>query len=107
MMTNLYEKGYVRNIPGAPMCGCIEQMPVVDNTACVKPIESWTIDNNGTIGVNLSWEDCGRNLAKYYKTLKGKATWEKNFVNERIVRTGKYPAATRHFMNERFLVPDN
>lgn len=23
---SLYDKGYVKNVPGAPMCGCIEQV---------------------------------------------------------------------------------
>ena len=23
----MYQRGYVENVPGAPMCGCVEQMP--------------------------------------------------------------------------------
>ncbi len=34
MSQGLLDHGYVRNVPGAPMCGCIEQMPVVSNAAC-------------------------------------------------------------------------
>ena len=26
---SLYDKGYVKNVPGSPMCGCIEKMPTV------------------------------------------------------------------------------
>lgn len=36
MSKGLLDNGYVRNIPGAPMCGCIEQMPVVTNAACTS-----------------------------------------------------------------------
>merc|ERR1712078_564167 len=28
------EKGYLKGVPGAPMCGCIEHMPVVEKAAC-------------------------------------------------------------------------
>merc|ERR1740124_1193147 len=69
MMTNLYKKGYVKNIPGAPLCGCVEQMPVIDGAACVKAIEGYKIDSEGNVSVNISWEDCGMDLAAYYDTL--------------------------------------
>merc|ERR1711971_124455 len=38
MMTNLYDDGYVKNIPGAPLCGCVEQMPIVSHAKCTKAI---------------------------------------------------------------------
>mmetsp|Transcript_7833 Transcript_7833/g.11962 ORF Transcript_7833/g.11962 Transcript_7833/m.11962 type:complete len:507 (-) Transcript_7833:105-1625(-) len=31
---NTVENGYVKNIPGAPMCACIEQMPTVSRADC-------------------------------------------------------------------------
>ena len=36
MYDHFYTRGYVRNIPGAPMCGCSEQMPVVDRSDCTE-----------------------------------------------------------------------
>ncbi|KAL7550272.1 hypothetical protein ACHAWF_013511 [Thalassiosira exigua] len=33
---SLYERGYVRHIPGSPMCGCIEQMATVTRADCTK-----------------------------------------------------------------------
>ena len=27
MYDHMYQRGYVENVPGAPMCGCVEQMP--------------------------------------------------------------------------------
>jgi len=101
MMTNLFEKNYVKNIPGAPMCGCVEQMPVVDNAACVKEKEGYTIDSSGVIGVAISWEDCGMDLYSYYNSLEGKGKMEKFFVKEKIVGEGQCEAAAISFMNEK------
>lgn len=33
---HLSERGYAREIPGAPMCACIEQMPVVSRSDCTE-----------------------------------------------------------------------
>ena len=65
METNLYQKALVKNIPGAPLCGCAEQMPIVDNADCVEPVEGYTIDSNGDVKVKISWKDCGTDLATY------------------------------------------
>jgi hypothetical protein len=102
MKTNLYDKGLVKNIPGAPLCGCVEQMPIVDNASCVKAVEGYTIDSNGNVGVNISWTDCG-NLATYYNSLDRSDT-EKYFVNSKIVENGTCDAAAASFMNDRMFV---
>ena len=36
MEDGLMKHGYVRNIPSAPMCACVEQMPTVTNAGCTK-----------------------------------------------------------------------
>jgi hypothetical protein len=36
MFDHLRNRGYVRNVPGAPMCGCLEQMPSVDRSDCTQ-----------------------------------------------------------------------
>ena len=33
-LRNSLDKGYLKGVPGAPMCGCIENMPVVESAAC-------------------------------------------------------------------------
>jgi len=38
LMDNLYTRGYVREVPGAPMCGCVEHMPVISDAACTEPV---------------------------------------------------------------------
>jgi len=102
MMTNLHEKGYVKNIPGAPLCGCVEQMPIIDGAACVKAIEGYTIDDNGNVSAKISWDDCGMDLISYYDTLN-RSKMEKFIVKSKIVEKGQCAAAARDFMNERML----
>jgi len=36
MYDHMYQRGYVENIPGAPMCGCVEQMPTVTRSDCTQ-----------------------------------------------------------------------
>ena len=33
---HLRARGYVRNVPGAPMCGCLETMPTVSRSDCTE-----------------------------------------------------------------------
>jgi hypothetical protein len=48
MYDHMYQRGYVRNIEGAPMCGCAEVMPVVTRADCTQMAVSekftWTYD---------------------------------------------------------------
>ncbi len=36
MYDHLSERGYVREVPGAPMCACVEKMPVVEESDCTE-----------------------------------------------------------------------
>jgi hypothetical protein len=101
--TNLHENGLVKNIPGAPLCGCASQMPIVDNVDCVKPIEGYTLDSDGNVSLNMSWESCGTDLASYYNTLNREEE-EKNILHSRIVTPGECSAAAKDFMNDRMFV---
>lgn len=103
MKTNLYDKGLVKNIPGAPLCGCADEMPIVDNTECIKAVEGYTIDPNGEISVNISWTGCGTDLPSYYDTLNRKKA-EKKFVHSKIVGSGQCSAAAESFMNDQMLI---
>jgi hypothetical protein len=33
---HMYVRGYVKNVPGAPMCACAEQMPTVSRSDCTQ-----------------------------------------------------------------------
>eukprot|EP00560_Eucampia_antarctica_P006038 CAMPEP_0197824344 /NCGR_PEP_ID=MMETSP1437-20131217/1603_1 /TAXON_ID=49252 ORGANISM="Eucampia antarctica, Strain CCMP1452" /NCGR_SAMPLE_ID=MMETSP1437 /ASSEMBLY_ACC=CAM_ASM_001096 /LENGTH=350 /DNA_ID=CAMNT_0043423939 /DNA_START=68 /DNA_END=1120 /DNA_ORIENTATION=+ len=102
---NLMGKGYVKNIPGAPMCGCISQMPIVTNAACVKVKEGYAIDDEGSVKMNLNWEDCGTDLYSYYEALNDRDSTEKRFVKDKIVGVGGCKIAGISFLNEKMLVP--
>ena len=106
----LMRKGYVKNIPGAPLCSCIENMPIVTNAACRKldvTNERYTLKYDGTKiaivqdSVNVAFSDCGQDFKPYhYGTASKDATAE---VDKRIVDS--CPASKEKFLNDRFLVP--
>jgi len=62
-------KGYMSNIPGAPMCACVEQMPVVTEAACITAtgtdltyqltIDADTGKVSATHSVSMTYGDCG------------------------------------------------
>lgn len=78
--------GYTRNIPGAPMCGCIEQMPVVTNAECtdVTVTETFKIQANDmgestsivSVGdADIQFGNCGgENLRSAYEANKNGET---------------------------------
>jgi len=36
MYDHMHNRGYVRNVPEAPMCGCVEKMPIVSRADCTE-----------------------------------------------------------------------
>jgi len=50
MYDHMHQRGYVENIPGNPMCGCMEQMPIVTRSDCtqVDLTEDWEVVYDGT-----------------------------------------------------------
>jgi len=103
MKTNLYDNGLVKNIPGAPLCGCVDQMPIIDNSECIKAIEGYTIDSDGNVSVNITWGSCGMDLPSYYDTLQ-RTKAEKQFVHSQIVSSSQCSAAAETFMNDQMLI---
>jgi len=79
MQKGFMENGYVRNVPGAPMCGCVESMPVVSKSGCSKTMTdlTWNFSVDGgsleleLANMNVSFEDCGEDLADHYTTRFG------------------------------------
>jgi len=107
MYDGLYSKGYVRNVPGAPMCGCIEQMPIVSNAACVETKEGYSISADGDISVNMTYGACAENslsekaaaMADTDKISEGTALRIKDRAG-----SGDCEKSTASFMNSKFLV---
>jgi len=46
MYDHMHQRGYVKNIPGMPMCGCLDQMPLVTRSDCtqVDLTEYWEVE---------------------------------------------------------------
>mmetsp|Transcript_22755 Transcript_22755/g.52247 ORF Transcript_22755/g.52247 Transcript_22755/m.52247 type:complete len:989 (+) Transcript_22755:238-3204(+) len=71
MYDHMHQRGYVEEIPGMPMCGCMEQMPLVTRSDCtqVDVTEDWEVSYNpegGMVGkitkVDIDFNACrGRN----------------------------------------------
>lgn len=111
MYDHLLQRGYVKNIPGAPMCGCAERMPVVTRSDCTQVdvgttfrfepsapgasaeilLNSRDIDFNACQGADNSNND----LYSYYKrlVLEGRATLEELVKLRKFVLGGNYDNA--------------
>ena len=52
MYDHMHQRGYVKNIPGMPMCGCMEQMPMATRSDCtqVDLTEDWRMEFDSTTG---------------------------------------------------------
>jgi len=67
MYDHMHERGYVENIPGAPMCACTEQMPIVERADCtqIRAEEAFKITYNGDDGfsaelteIDIEFQSC-------------------------------------------------
>jgi len=94
MFDHLYKRGYVKNVPGQPMCGCIEKMPAVVRADCTevrtfgKYLLKYSVESSSTDisfeSVQVNFKTCvgaggiKNNLEAYYARLveEGKATSE-------------------------------
>ena len=123
MYDHLSQRGYVRNVPGSPMCGCVEQMPVVSRSDCteLELLKQWTgyifqrgvgltarmthneVEFNSCQGANNNNND----LEAYYQRLvnEGRATRnEMNVLKQTIVGEGQCERATTRFLSSQGLV---
>lgn len=82
MRHGLKSNGYTRSVPHAPMCACVEQMPVVSKSDCKSVSKNgpstWSIALDATTGLinlwqasaNLIFDDCdGQDLATKYSNV--------------------------------------
>ena len=95
----MHQRGYVENIPGAPMCGCVEQMPTVSRSDCTQvdleevykitfdgsafkaTLENSYIDFNACQGINNRNNDLWAYTASLYR--------EGRMSNEQFGTVGK------------------
>lgn len=115
-LENLYDglKGNVEQVPGAPMCGCLDRMPVVTHADCTKATDDASVMNvayDAALGTysatytldSVEYSDCG-NLNAYYKTLVGAESHYADYMDTRIVGNGGCPAAINGFLAGKGLV---
>lgn len=106
-------KGYVKNIDGAPMCGCVEKMPVVSNTACREVsvgLEEYSLSvlANNTLNIvqktgNIVYKDCAQSsFVAYYSTIAS-STDQVDIMKTRIIESD-CKSAKDTFLNDRFLI---
>jgi len=72
MYDHMYQRGYVRNVPGAPMCGCVEKMPKVSRSDCteIDAEEQWlfTWDTEaGAFSAELEKSELNFNACRGYQ----------------------------------------
>eukprot|EP00521_Asterionellopsis_glacialis_P007862 CAMPEP_0195287868 /NCGR_PEP_ID=MMETSP0707-20130614/4757_1 /TAXON_ID=33640 /ORGANISM="Asterionellopsis glacialis, Strain CCMP134" /LENGTH=739 /DNA_ID=CAMNT_0040347671 /DNA_START=73 /DNA_END=2289 /DNA_ORIENTATION=- len=55
MYDHMHQRGYVKNIPGAPMCACTDQMPIVTRSDCtqIDVQETFKFSFNGVFSAEL------------------------------------------------------
>jgi len=113
MRYGLKENGYTRSVPHAPMCACVEQMPVVSNADCRdvdSPTKAWYFTSHlhsdfSKImydGLRLNFNDCdGKDLATHYEIIHSKtisnpiqggcSSAENKFIKEKGYSRQKHP----------------
>jgi len=107
MYSGLYDAGMAKSIPSAPMCACIEQMPVVSHADCVSVTAtdelyelSFTPDTISVrLAASVTYGNCG-NFIDHYATM---ATDEEvTDLKSKIV--GECDEPRKEFLNDKFLV---
>lgn len=123
MYDHLSQRGYVRNVPGAPMCACVEQMPVVTRSDCTQidisnEVVDFTFTSGAGIeatiqGLEIEFNSCqganniNNDLAAYYERLvnEGKALKEeKEKFDKHVVGKTYCREAIDEFLEDRGFV---
>lgn len=123
-LRNTLTKGYMKGVPGAPMCGCVEHMPIVESATCrtatkVGDIQYTFTYEDGELSasntIDITYEDCGMDLAYKYKSNNpNNAT----LIDAHLVGDGGCTADLEEYLNEdqflvegvnpnRYITPDN
>lgn len=123
MYDHLTQRGYAKSVPGAPMCACIEQMPIVTRADCTQvDIEqesaTFSLSNENVLtatitDLKIEFNSCqgadnnNNDLEAYYQRLvaEGKISSSKmETFGKTIVGKTYCPEAIDSFLNEKGLV---
>lgn len=112
------EKGYMSNVPGAPMCACVEQMPIVTKADCVTStgsglsykfsVDAATGEVNASASVTMTYGDCGENdLSAQVKSLHA-GTNIATDIDEHLVGDGNCDVSNEAYLNDvQLLIPND
>lgn len=118
-LDGLYKNMNVEQVPGAPMCGCMDRMPVVTNASCTKVTDvssKVTIKHSSASGFSsvftggtivyspCSDDDASNNLKSYYKTLVGDTSADAAYIDTRLVGEGNCHGAINGFLDRKGLI---
>jgi len=108
---NTYDNDLIKNVPGAPMCACIEKMPSVEKADCIETsVKSEEVtfsvtDLEGEVSIdvheifaNVSHAACGTGLKEYAST-----TYEIDLTSKLVGEQGCDDERKR-IRNEKFWV---
>mmetsp|Transcript_27250 Transcript_27250/g.42811 ORF Transcript_27250/g.42811 Transcript_27250/m.42811 type:complete len:640 (+) Transcript_27250:138-2057(+) len=107
------KKGYMSNVPGAPMCACMEQMPVVTKAECVTATGSglsyqFTVDSDGEVSathsVTMAYTDCGGNDLKAQVKAVHAGTSIETDIDEYLVGADSCEVKNADYLNEEQLL---
>jgi len=101
-------KGYLKAIPGAPMCGCVEHMPVVEKAACRKAKVADGTDVTFTFNyadgdlsaeneASIVYEDCDGDLKAEYQAVHADNA---DAIDAHLVGDGGCEADIVDYLNE-------
>ena len=106
MYDHMHQRGYVRNIPGAPMCGCAEQMPIASRSDCtqIDVDESYKFTYNP---VNKTFTGSLEEIEIDFNSCRGKFNENNDlwYYFLRLQDEGKVTADQKHALN-KYLVND-
>ncbi|KAL3768455.1 hypothetical protein ACHAWU_002671 [Discostella pseudostelligera] len=111
-------KGYRQGVPGAPMCGCVEHMPVVESAKCRTAVKDpagivYSFQYNEDSGyvsasntVAITYQDCANaDLAAQYKANHADDVETAALIDEHLVGAGNCDADLEEYLNdEQFLL---
>jgi hypothetical protein len=119
MYDHMYQRGYVGSIPGSPMCGCVEHMPVVTRADCTQTnvqeyyTFSQNVDQSGFTsavdGIKLQFQACqgannkNNDLEAFVQQLvnDGKlSTTEQDIFSEHVIGNNNCPSAIDNLLEE-------
>ncbi|KAL7524737.1 hypothetical protein ACHAXR_000693, partial [Thalassiosira sp. AJA248-18] len=114
-LRNTITKGYRAGVPGSPMCGCVEHMPVVEKASCrtatktgditfeftYDAAEGLSASNTGAV---ISYGDCADvNLAAQYKANNPDPD-DAALIDEHLVGGGCADEVEDYLNEEQFLI---